>query len=215
MIATNSHRIEGSSAELACSLRCTEKELLDALPSLQSSGLGDVIRHSNGRVTLICRRLLAEYKHREAGCLRVQRFREKRTCNAHSPPMVSGTLASGSAVRVEGSGEGEVELPQGFPQTVDDAINRAGFSGADPVFIATLWNGAMARNGMDGAGQPIRRWANYVAKHWPKEQAKRAEAKMVGKSMAKTIDETVGDAELRKVRANLKKLDEMENESRY
>jgi 5-methylcytosine-specific restriction endonuclease McrA len=113
-----------------------------------------------------------------------------------------------------GPGEREIDLPPGFPPTADDAVRLAGHCGADTVFITALWNSAMARNGLDGTGQAIR-WPYYVAKHWPKEVANRAQARANGKpDPTKSIEDVVADGELRKVRMNLRKMDR-EDESRH
>lgn len=211
MINSSSYALEGTPRQLARVLRGTESEFLTALEDLSSTGVAHVTQR-NGVVTLICRRLKREHNSRESARLRKQKSREKNT--SHTKVTSAYAYASGSE-RKGGSGEREtVELPSGFPPSVDDAIRRcAGFC-TDAPFITSLWNGAMARGGMDGAGQPIRRWANYVAKHWPKEQSRRAEARAMGKPDGTTIDQAVKKNRDREIRMNLKEIERLERESR-
>jgi len=179
MISNDTYMLEAASrSDLAIMLRCRVDELTRALTSLQASGLGDVKLESNGAVTLMSRRLEREFSARKNGRDRVSEFRKKRRCNDPCNGHVPSVSVSGSDSSSEGKGgvgERGVELPARFPSTVDDAILQSGIVGADAPFVTTLWNSAMARNGMDGAGQPIRSWSHYVAKHWPKEQASRLE----------------------------------------
>ena len=128
------------------------------------------------------------------------------------PPSVSDSVSvSGNG----GAGEREIDLPHGFPPTMDEAIRLAGHCGADPGFVTTLWNSAMAQGGITGNGRPITSWAHYVAKHWPNEVAKRSQARAAGKlDPTKTIEDVVADGDLRRVQQALKKMDR-EDESRH
>lgn len=109
----------------------------------------------------------------------------------------------------------EVELPHGFPKTEQEAIAMAGHCGADSVFISTLWNSAMAQGGIAGNGRSISSWVHYVAKHWPGEQVKRAQAKASGKpDPTKTIEDVVREDTAREIKMTLRKIERMEDESR-
>lgn len=57
----------------------------------------------------------------------------------------------------------EVELPRGFPLTVDDAIAHATFVGCTVEFAMKVWNQAMSRNGHDAKGQPIRSFRHHLS----------------------------------------------------
>lgn len=55
-----------------------------------------------------------------------------------------------------------VELPQGFPATLEEAVAQCSVAGVDPDAVAEVWHAAMAQNGTNWRGQPIRRWAHHV-----------------------------------------------------
>jgi len=55
-----------------------------------------------------------------------------------------------------------VTLPPGFPATLDDAQAHAAGAGVPPVVVERVWNEAMAQNGLNWRGQPIRSWAHHV-----------------------------------------------------
>ena len=55
-----------------------------------------------------------------------------------------------------------VELPLGFPATLDEAVAQCSVAGVDPDAVAEVWHAAMAQNGTNWRGQPIRRWAHHV-----------------------------------------------------
>lgn len=111
--------------------------------------------------------------------------------------------------------ERPIEPPKGFPASADDAVRLAGACGADPVFISTLWNSAMAQGGIAGNGRAITSWQHYVAKHWPGEQAKRAQARASGKpDPTKTIEDVVRADKAREIKMTLKSIERLEDESR-
>jgi uncharacterized protein YdaU (DUF1376 family) len=74
----------------------------------------------------------------------------------------------------------QVEFPDRFPKTEEDAINQAITVGCDPVFITSVWNKAVGRGGRDSKDVPIRVWSGYVATEWSYEQARRAKDKTHG-----------------------------------
>lgn len=107
MIASDTYMLEGSRQELATLLRCTVLDFNTTLPNLKSSEVGDVTVHSNGHVTIICRRRQREFRARENGRNRVAKHREKRSCNTESP-LVSGSASDsppGPGKGVQGEGE--------------------------------------------------------------------------------------------------------------
>lgn len=175
MYNSDTYTLSGSPDELSRVLRCSVAEFNIALGDLQHHNAA-IVGVRNGVVTLVSRRLEREHKKRKQGALRISKYREKRVCNAESASVSEYASASDSSGK-GGLGERAVELPRGFPPTVDEAIHQTQLIGADAAFVTTLWNGAMARNGQDALGQDIRSWPHYVAKHWPKEQAKRFEDK--------------------------------------
>jgi len=67
----------------------------------------------------------------------------------------------------------EVELPQGFPRTSDEAITQAAFAGCDPVFATSVWNKAMGRGGNDAKDVPIRSFRHHLATEWAFEKDRR------------------------------------------
>ncbi len=70
--------------------------------------------------------------------------------------------------------ERPVELPTGFPATVDEAKMAALFAGVPEDFAGLTWNKAMSRGGMDAKGQPIRSWRHYLATEWQFQQNRAA-----------------------------------------
>ena len=71
----------------------------------------------------------------------------------------------------------ETELPNGFPETKEAAVTGAPQVPAE--FAGVTWEQAMGRNGRDAKGQPIFRWAHYVAAMWKFDQSRRAERKAI------------------------------------
>ena len=55
-----------------------------------------------------------------------------------------------------------VELPEGFPPTLEDALAQSAVAGVEPDAVAEIWHSAMAQNGTNWRGQPIRRWSHHV-----------------------------------------------------
>lgn len=70
--------------------------------------------------------------------------------------------------------ERPVELPTGFPATVDEAKMAALFAGVPEDFAGLTWNKAMSRAGRDAKGQPIRSWRHYLATEWQFQQNRAA-----------------------------------------
>ncbi len=76
-----------------------------------------------------------------------------------------------------------VELPPGFPNTVDDAIARCSTIGVPAIFIGDCWNKAVGRGGTDAKGQRIRSFPHHVKFEWGCQQnrvAERANSNTVG-----------------------------------
>lgn len=69
-----------------------------------------------------------------------------------------------------GAVERRVELPAGFPESPDDAVKQAAFVGCGVLFATKVWNAAMARDGHDSKGQPIRSFRHHLAAAWAYEQ---------------------------------------------
>lgn len=59
--------------------------------------------------------------------------------------------------------EQRVELPMGFPVTLEVAVLAADTVGCTREFAATQWAQAMSRGGRDSRDVPIRRWPSYLA----------------------------------------------------
>lgn len=107
--------------------------------------------------------------------------RTKPPVSGHSPEGVGLCPPRGEEKRVEDRRGEErnghsVELPAGFPETVDDAVRRCSMIGCDVAFITAVWNQAMSRNGRDSKDLPIRRWQNHVSAQWSYQQS-RAQSK--------------------------------------
>jgi len=69
-----------------------------------------------------------------------------------------------SSYSLEG-GPGEtrpVELPPGFPPTVEAAQGQSAMTGVLPEVVAEVWHEAMAAGGRDWRDRPIRAWAHHV-----------------------------------------------------
>lgn len=73
--------ITGTREQLARLGRCSAVELDHAIEELKGTSAADVTVRDDA-VTVINRRMNREYKSRKANTLRVERFREKRPCNA-------------------------------------------------------------------------------------------------------------------------------------
>jgi|GEM_PF-5390016 len=62
-------------------------------------------------------------------------------------------------------GEGEtppVELPRGFPSSLEAAQAQSALAGVEPAIVAEVWHEAMAAGGRDFRDRPIRAWAHHV-----------------------------------------------------
>ena len=55
-----------------------------------------------------------------------------------------------------------VELPPGFPPTLEAAQAQAALTGVSPEVIEEVWNAAMATGARDGRDRPIRSWPHHV-----------------------------------------------------
>lgn len=55
-----------------------------------------------------------------------------------------------------------VELPRGFPSTLEAALAQSAVAGVAPDAVAEIWHAAMAQHGNNWRGQPIRAWAHHV-----------------------------------------------------
>jgi hypothetical protein len=62
-------------------LRTSEEDANRIIWYIKEQQIGDVQRNGNGDVTVISRRMIRDEKLREQNKLRVQRFREKQSCN--------------------------------------------------------------------------------------------------------------------------------------
>ena len=92
-----------------------------------------------------------------------------------SPPPLSPPLPPATP-EPESGGTGAVELPHGFPNTLDEARIAAEFVGCPTDVADKAWNKAMSRGGRDAKDIPIRNWRAHLAAEWAYEQARRAES---------------------------------------
>lgn len=100
MMNSDSHTLEGTPAQLARILRCSEAEFITAFKDLRSTDAA-VTSERNGVVTLTSRRRKREIEARENGRNRVARFRQKQNGNANVPS-VSVSVSDSSAKGVQG-----------------------------------------------------------------------------------------------------------------
>ncbi len=70
-----------------------------------------------------------------------------------------------------------VELPHGFPRTVEEARIAAAFVGCPDDFADKVWNKAMSRGGRDARESQIRQWRFHLATEWSYETERNAKAK--------------------------------------
>ena len=64
-----------------------------------------------------------------------------------------------------GVGETEappIELPKGFPATLEQALAQAASSGVAPEVVEEVWHTAMAAGGRDRRDRPVRSWTHHV-----------------------------------------------------
>lgn len=85
----------------------------------------------------------------------------------------------------------EVELPPGFPDTIDSALRAADFVGCPKIFTNDVWNKAVGRGGRDSKDVIIRSWRHYLAREWAYEQQRQALDKRNGKVESRQIHEVV------------------------
>lgn len=88
-----SGKLQGTFVQLARMCRCESEEIKNALRELLVTKTADVT-HLNGNVTVTCRRMFRETQARKNGRQRVQRYREKKECNAKITPPSSFTSSS-------------------------------------------------------------------------------------------------------------------------
>jgi hypothetical protein len=55
-----------------------------------------------------------------------------------------------------------VELPPGFPSSLEAAQAQSALAGVEPAIVAEVWHEAMAAGGRDFRDRPIRAWAHHV-----------------------------------------------------
>lgn len=123
-----------------------------------------------------------EVERRKQNAFRVKRSESgKKGANARwqthgdaiAPPMANDSSPSPSPS--PDNIDIPVELPPGFPKTVDDAVSRCSSSGVSALFITDCWNKAMGRGGADAKGQRIRSFPHHVKFEWNCQQNRTAE----------------------------------------
>jgi hypothetical protein len=72
------------------------------------------------------------------------------------------------------SGSREVELPNGFPKTEQEAVSGCLSLACPPAFIAKVWDTAAGRGGRDAKDVPIRNWVRHVSAAWKYQQERDA-----------------------------------------
>jgi hypothetical protein len=169
MMKDDTYLIEGGRPELAGLLRCKVEDFNNALPILKASGIADVALHSNGHVTILCRRRQRELQARENGRIRVSKHREKRKCN-DTPPLASGSASDSSP-------KGLGERGKGFPVTIDDAIQQCVLVPVPKEFVMQCFSKADSRGGKDAKGIEIARFSSYVLIEWKYEQDRKGREK--------------------------------------
>lgn len=123
------------------------------------------------------------------GCLTVLKWKDlqseymrkkervKQPVSGECPDKVGFCPPRGEERRVE-ERKGEernghpVELPSGFPATVDDAVKRCAMIPTNVDFITRVWNEVVAVGGKDWSGMPISSWQHYVSARWSKERSR-------------------------------------------
>lgn len=63
-----------------------------------------------------------------------------------------------------------VELPPGFPRTINEAKAHAAFVGCSEDFVEKCWNKAVGRGGRDSKDIQIRNWRAHLATEWKYER---------------------------------------------
>lgn len=102
-----------------------------------------------------------------------------------------------------------IELPSGFPKTVEEAEVAAAAVGCPPQFARTTWNKAHGRLGRDSCDVAIRVWPSYLASQWAYEQNRVAELRQTSstaQSSSGTLDATekiLRSKELERVEARM------------
>jgi uncharacterized protein YdaU (DUF1376 family) len=75
----------------------------------------------------------------------------------------------------------EKERGAGIPKDEAQAAEWASMDGVPPEFAKQVFNQANGRSWLDGAGQPIDKFRNYVKYRWSREQSEQAERKTTAK----------------------------------
>lgn len=139
---------------------------------------------------LVSRELLVRYEVQGKRCLALTRWRERprvasrypdpphpmqtfaNICEQMLPPSPSPSPVPSPTPAPEPGVEiaTDIELPKGFPRTLEEACVHCDFIGVTREFCAKVWNKAMSRSGYDSKNQPIRSFRHYLATEWAYEQ---------------------------------------------
>jgi len=113
-------------------------------------------------------------------------------------------LHSNTPVAPKGAGGESVELPVGFPSTIEEARVAAEFVGC-PIEVADkAWNKAMSRGGRDSKDIPIRSWRSHLASEWSYEQARVNEKKQKTENGLPAVNRPAGAPKMTDVQAYAK-----------
>jgi len=82
--------------------------------------------------------------------------------------------------------ETPVELPRGFPKTLEEAITAATSVGCPEDFVKKVWLKAHSRMGRDARDVPIRVWSSYLATEWTYERDRLARDAIKGTGTSQT-----------------------------
>lgn len=89
--------------------------------------------------------------------------KESSCCTVPAVPTSTGTHTHTAQAR-------EVEFPPGFPESEDRAVAEAAMVGVPEAKLRQYWLDAAGRGGMDGRGQPVRKWAQHAKGRWSWDQ---------------------------------------------
>lgn len=149
-------------------------------------GKGVAGRNQSGSV--YCRRMVRDEEKRKAAANRQKKCRQSRARHGPVTPIESESESETSDGKGGAGERAAVELPPGFPKTVDDAVKQAEFVGCGALFATTTWNMAMSRNGCDARGQPIRSFRHHLAAMWAYDQSRAGEKKALAEGTGRPMN---------------------------
>lgn len=177
-------------------LGATETETLNVIDELVKMGICDTVTEANKNITLICRRMVREYKHHKNNALRQERYRVTHQSNAVITGEKSEVRSQISEVREEKEKSKRATTTKFLkpsPLEVSEYARSIGFNLDGQKFCdyyeAKGW--VIGKSPMKSWQAAVRTWKTNTAQNTPGEHRKIDSKPSVKESWDKSVREIV------------------------